>query len=269
MNIREEKFSVKRIGLLLKRDVSSGYMNVLVIIGAIAALLLTFDILNFTIFNGGTNLTHHFDTFTAILFIGGFIATSSMFKEAHRRESAQGYLMLPASPLEKVFSRIVLSNLGWFLLTIVWYSVYTYLSAGVTELIANQHHAVFHPFFGRIWIAFAHYIVLQSIFLVGAVYFRKGQLFKTLLSLFFAGIAFSVFVMIAARIIFAPYFTGFFMNNDSQMIGSLFENLPFRFGENIQVLEIISKTIYWAVIAPVAWLITYVRFREVQIKDAV
>lgn len=269
MNISEEKLSLKRIGLLLKRDLTSGYRSVLVIIGALSALLITFDILNFTIFNGGTDPSHHVDTFTAILFIGGFIATSSIFKEVHRRESAQGYMMLPASPLEKVVSRVLLSNLGWFLLTLVWYSIYTYLSAGITELIANQHHTVLHPFSGRLWTAFAHYAVLQSVFLVGAVYFRKGQLFKTLLALFFAGIAFSVFVMIAARIIFAPYFNGFFIMNEVQMMGPLFENLPFRFAESIDVLEVIRNIIYWALIAPVAWVLTYVRFREVQIKDAV
>src|SRR6056297_1494334 len=116
MNLREEKLSYKRVALLIQRDIFSGYKTILVIIGAIAALLVTFDILNFTLFRAGEEVGHHPDTFSTILFIGGFLATSSIFKEVHRRESAQSYLMLPASPLEKVISRILISNIGWILL---------------------------------------------------------------------------------------------------------------------------------------------------------
>lgn len=269
MNLREEKFSLKRVELLLRRDVADGYRNILVVIGAIAAILITFDVLNFTIFNGGIDEEHHIGTFGMILIIGGFIATSSIFKEVHRRESAHGYLMLPASPLEKVVSRILLSNIGWILLTVVWYSLYSFISAGVTVLITDQHHPIFNPLHTQVLLVSAHYIVLQSIFLVGAVCFRKGHLFKTLLTLFIVGVLFSILTTIALRIIFAPYFNGFFAVDQAQMIGPLFENLPFRFAGSIELLETVRNVVYWALLAPVAWIITYTRFREVQIKDAV
>lgn len=269
MNLREEKLSYKRMLLLLRRDVFSGYKSIAIVIAAIAAILITLDILNFTLFNGGADPEHHISTFAAILFIGGFIASSSIFKEIHRRESAQSYIMLPASPLEKVLSRILISNVGWILLTLIWYSVYSLISAGITELLAGQHYSMFNPFRGSVLLMYAHYIVLQSVFLVGAICFRKGHLFKTLLTLFVVGVLLSIITMFAVRIIFAPYFTGFFAVDQTQMIGPMFENLPFRFADNLELLENISKVFYWALIAPVAWVITYTRFREVQLKDAV
>ncbi len=269
MKLREEKLSYKRMLLLLRRDVFSGYKNIAIVIAAIAAILITLDILNFTLFNSGSDPEHHISTFAAILFIGGFIATSSIFKEIHRSESAQSYIMLPASPLEKVVSRILISNIGWILLSLIWYSVYSFISAGTTELLAGQHHPIFNPFKASVLLMYAHYIVLQSVFLVGAIWFRKGHLFKTLLSLFIAGVLLSIITMLAVRIIFAPYFTGFFAVDQTHMIGPMFENLPFRFADNINLLENISKIIYWALLAPVAWVITYTRFREVQLKDAV
>ncbi len=269
MNLREEKLSYKRMLLLLRRDIFSGYKNIAIVIAAIAAILITLDILNFTLFNGGSDPEHHISTFATILFIGGFIATSSIFKEIHKQESAQSYIMLPASPLEKVISRILISNVGWLVLTLLWYSVYSFVSAGITELLAGQHHPMFNPFRGNMFLMYAHYIVLQSVFLVGAICFRKGHLFKTLLTLFIVGVFFSIIAMLAVRIIFAPYFTGFFAVDQTQMIGPMFENLPFRFADNIELLETISNVLYWALIAPVAWVITYTRFREVQLKDAV
>lgn len=269
MNLREEKFTFRRLELLLRRDLAGGYRNILVIIAAIAALLITFDVLNFTIFNGGTDVEYHIGSFGRILIIGGIIGTSSIFKEIHRRENAHSYLMLPASPLEKVVSRILLSNIGWILLTLIWYSLYSYLSAGITELLVDQHHPLFNPFNRQIGLVCAHYIVLQSIFLVGAVCFKKSHLFKTLLSLFIIGVTFSILTMLVLRIVFAPYFNGIFAVDETRMIGTAFANIPSRFGDSVEFIETILNFIYWAMVAPIAWIVTYTRFREVQIKDAV
>ncbi|MCF7914497.1 MAG: hypothetical protein K9L66_04960 [Spirochaetaceae bacterium] len=269
MQFKEERFSLKRMELLMRRDITTGYKNVLIIIAALAAVLITFDVLSFTIFQGSAEIGHHLSTFSTILFIGGFIATSGIFKEVHKRESAQAYLMLPASPLEKTVSRILISNLGWILLTLLWYSAYSYLSAGVTELIAGQHHYLFNPFQTQFWLIVANYLVVQSIFLVGAIYFRKAQLFKTLLTLFAAGVLFSIFMAVLVRIVFAPYFSGMFIIDNAKLIGPMFEDMPFRFQDKIKVLMIIRNVFYWGLLAPVAWLITYIRFREVQVKDAV
>jgi len=269
MQFKEERFSLKRMELLMRRDITTGYKNVLIIIGAIAAILITFDVLNFTLFQGNAEIGHHLSTFSTILFIGGFIVTSGIFKEAHKRESAQAYLMLPASPLEKTVSRILISNIGWMLLTLLWYSAYSYLSAGVTELIAGEHHYLFNPFQTQFWLIVANYLVVQSIFLVGAIYFRKAQLFKTLLTLFAAGVIFSIFMAALVRVIFAPYFSGMFIIDNAKLIGPMFEDMPFRFQDSIKVLIVIRNVFYWGLLAPVAWLITYIRFREVQLKDAV
>ncbi len=269
MNLREEKFSIKRIGLLLRRDIPRGYGGILVVIGAIIALLLSFDILNFTLFGEVPRLGHHESTFSTILFIGGFILTASIFKEIHKRESAQSYIMLPASPLEKTVSRILISTVAWAFGTLLWYTAYSYLSAGITELIIGTHHYLLNPFQPDIWWSIAHYFVLQSVFLVGSIYFRKGQLFKTLLSLFVIGVVISIVVAFAVRIIFAPYFSGMFVMDKPEMIGSMFNSLPFHFSERFTLLENFGNVIYWAIIAPLGWIITYFRFREVQIKDAV
>ncbi|MFO7729293.1 MAG: hypothetical protein R6V86_00870 [Spirochaetia bacterium] len=269
MQFKEERFSLKRIELLLRRDITSGYKNVLIIIGALAAVLITFDVLNFTLFQGQPEIGHHLSTFSTILFIGGFIVTSGIFKEVHQRESAQAYLMLPASPLEKTVSRILISNIGWILLTLLWYSAYSYLSAGITELMAGQHHYLFNPFQSRFWLIIANYLVVQSIFLVGAIYFRKAQLFKTLLTLFAAGVIFSILMAVLVRVVFDPYFSGMFMIDNAELIGPMFEDMPFRFQDSIKVLMVIRNVFYWGLLAPVAWLITYIRFREVQVKDAV
>ncbi|HDQ14811.1 MAG TPA: hypothetical protein ENN41_08355 [Sediminispirochaeta sp.] len=269
MNLKAEKFSMYRIYLLLRRDLGRQFRTLLLVVGAAAAILITIDVLSFSISPQQGEAGHYEGLFASILIIGGFIFSSTAFSELNWGTSARTYLLLPASPLEKTVERILLSGIGWALLSLVWFSLYSYLSVTLTELLSGRHHPLFRPMGAQVWQAFAHYLVLHSFFLFGSIFFRKNPLFKTLLSLFAVALLYVLLSFVAVRIIFAPYVSGTFAFQDWKKLGLIIENLQFRFYERIDLLRTVRDIFYWGALAPIMWILSYLRLREVEIKDAV
>jgi len=266
MNIRNESLSLNRLGLLMKRDVLSSYRSMLIRIAAASGILLMIDILN--LWGGDADLYHHIEVFSAVLLVGGFFFTSAAFKEIHRKESNMAYLLLPASPLEKVLSRILFFSAGWIVIVILWYTLFTLISFGAGELLFGTHFPMHGPFHPKLTMVYMHYMVLQSVFLAGAVYFRRTHFFKTVLALFISLFIFLLIMALFSRIIFASYFTGFFDVREAAVM-QLEGLAPYRFGGFVSFMNVLKDVMYWGILAPAAWVFTYVRFREVQIKDGI
>jgi len=266
MNIKAETFSLDRFGLLIKRDLLSSYRGILIRIAAASGVLLFVDLMN--LWQDGPDLFHHVEIFTAVLFVGGFIATSAAFKEVHRKETNQSYLLIPASPLEKVASRIVFYTVGWIVLTAVWYSLFILVSYAAGELLLGSHYPLHGPFHPQLLTVYAHYIVLQSIFLIGAIYFRKTNFFKTVLAMFVLILILAFIMAFFFRIIFASYFTGCCLF-DVAAWGLLEGILPYHFSGLMNIMNGVKNVVYWGICAPAAWVFTYIRFREVQVKDGI
>ncbi len=267
MNVKSEKLSIRRLGFLLKRDLMSGYMTTLIVLAAGSSVLLLIDLLK--LWRGEISSGHHAEMFRPILILGGFIFTSNTFKELHRKETNQSYLMIPASPLEKVLAGILRSSLGWAGFMALWYGLFTLLSFGLGELVLGRHFPFTNPLSREMLYLYANYIVIQSVFLVGAIYFRKNNFFKTIFTLFLFLILFSVVMVVVFRVVFSDYFSGFMMVHDDYTIIPFLQLASYRYEGLVDFLIGLKNIVYWGLFAPVAWILTYVRFREVQVKDGV
>lgn len=116
------------------------------------------------------------------LLVAGFILTSLSFTEMNRPDSKLFYLTLPSSTLEKFISRWLITGLGFatgFTL-IYWVSIAFAKSLGIT--IFDFDIGDFNFFQRENLLVFQIYLAIQTIVLLGAIYFRKYAIFKTILS---------------------------------------------------------------------------------------
>ncbi len=250
---------------LLKRDILSNINTTLIALGAVTAVIYLISAL--TAYNRAASDQLYFSLFTNLLFAGGLIATSMIFKEMHRKETAQNYLLLPASNFEKFFSRLLISTIGFALITLIGITVISYLSEGVNSLIFKRHNEVFNPFTKTVWILIAHYLVAQSIFFLGSVYFRKYHFIKTINIIFLIQISTAVITALFVRIVYFDLFEGLFRIGNTGLLIQ-WEELPLTSGSFTNLIKTI-KILYWLIPAPLFWTISYFRIKECEVKNAV
>lgn len=203
--------------------------------------------------------------FPGFLFLGGFIVTSVFFSDDMFSKKAQHHwLMLPATSLEKFLSKALLCAIAYPLALIALFTATSAIGEAIILLFTRDPFVMFNPLKAYIWKMLLHYLVLQSIFLLGATYFRSAHFIKTVLALGVIFIAAGLFMALTVRIAFAPYIEGFFNAAAIRIVED--SNLSIeRFG----VLKTIFMVFYWALLAPFCWFTAYQRVKEVQSTDAV
>jgi hypothetical protein len=123
--------------------------------------------------------------------------------------------------------------------------VVSLLIAGLTWLSFGKTSVIFQPIHKDIMEYFVIYIFYQSLFFLGAIYFKSSNFNKTILC--FCGVILGF--VLAASSIFVIFLGSFFF-------------------DWWQVLELYGKTIQLVltiVVPPCAWLITYLRLYESEI----
>ena len=172
------------------------------------------------------------------------------------------WLLLPASILEKILARILLTTVVYVTATMLFYLVFSIVSEGINLLLFRRHHPLFFPFDPLVFWGVLSYMVIQAPFLVGAVYFRKHALSKTVLSLVGFSLLFAIGTLLAVRVIF-----------DNQMVGLDFEALfaKAQFSGAWMQLENFgraaagtAKAIFWVIVPIVCWTICYFRLKETE-----
>ena len=257
--------SPKRLFYLLKRDLLNNINTSLIFFGAVTAVIYFISFL--TVYNDASSEQLYFSIFANLLFISGFIVTSKIFKEMHRKETTQNYLLLPASNFEKFLSRLLISTIGVAAITIVGVTVISYLSEGINTIIFKRHNQYFNLFNKTVWILFGHYFITQSLFFLGAVYFRKYNFMKTINVIFLFAISISILGTLFTRIVYFDLFEGFFrIKHFSQIIQ--WENISLS-QKTIKTLVNIVKVLYWLIPAPLFWTISYFRIKEAEVTNAI
>ncbi len=208
------------------------------------------------------------ELFSNLLFLGGFIMTSITFAQSMYSKSRQhAWLMLPVHAHEKLIEKIIYHALIYPLALILFMTLSTLIIEGVNTLVFGRHALVFTPIDAEIWKMVLHYIILQSVFLLGAAYFRTAHFIKTVLSLIVVAMTLGLLSAFIFRITYAPYFHTMFQDpfyTDQASLMISVESEPL-----FRVIEVIGKTVYWFLLAPFCWTVTYFRIREVEAKDAV
>jgi len=262
---QSEIFSHLRLGYLARRDILTNWKQVLIAASAISGTGIFLSLVN--CFFSNPNDLYFTGYFNTILFPAGFIISSMMFRDMHNRSKNHEWLMIPCSTFEKLLSRWIISSIGFALVSLALFWVTSVLSMGVNELTLGKHHGIFNPFVPGIWVKVGHYMILQSIFLKGASFFRKQHFIKTILALIVILLVISILSTLSFQFIFSNYFdSGFFsrwsFGNDLSIHDS---NLNGCY----HTISLVIKVFYFGLLAPMCWAFTYYRLKGVEVKDGV
>jgi len=253
------QFNFNRFWHLIKNDVVTNYRTLLTAAGAALGILL---FINFISMLSTREPAVSLVFYPLILFIGGYLITSLSFSDLHHPQRSYVYLTLPASNLEKFLSKLVLTTVGYVLGTLILYFLFSVLMSIVNLIIFQQSHPLFNPFDRIIWITIGVYLITQSIFLLGAVYYKKHAFIKTNLFLFLLQLTVSIFIVFLVKIVFWNYIQGWSFSPEDIILSSpaveqQLENFFWGFAQ-------FMKFIFYWVLAPVLWLISYFRLKETE-----
>ena len=263
---RNEYFSPGRFFLILKRDFFSNYRTILITIGAIAAFVILASTIS--AFNRSGE-EFHLILYFLLLFVGGFIISSRAFREMHNPQSSFTYITLPGSQLEKFTGKLILTSIGYVIGALIIYSAISAVSEIINQLLFGYTHAFLNPFTRVFIIGSAAFVVIQSLFLTGAVFFKKNSLIKTILMLAVLAIAILVIVILSARFIFPGFLNGVKpVKEEFQSFQEFTEWLGMnedRLREVGRAAWIIIKILFWAVLAPLCWTVSYFKFKKAEV----
>jgi len=249
-------FNSTRLFYLLRRELVINYKLFLTDAAAVGGFLLLL-LMSDSYVRGYLDYGPFVTTFYFFFFLGGAIFTSKIFGELQHPEKSYRYLTLPASTLEKLITKWLLSTLGFI--------VAAYLGVQLIAAIGGYLSATFFGFdfymlpiddTGFLTQA-ARYLVLHSVFFLGACTFRNHNFLKTLLALFVVGSVVSIFTGLIAYLI---------PGEDIMTNYSHLKNLEALNNSNfLQQLSQIIEIVQWYVLAPFFIVVSYFKIQERQV----
>jgi hypothetical protein len=225
-------------------------------LGAIGGLLFLIVFAD-SYFRGYVNYEPFMSTFYLLFFLGGFIFTSRIFSELHQPEKSYQYLTIPASTLEKLIAQWLISGIGFILVSYIGLRIVAIVGAGLSSALFEIDYQWLHLSHFEFLKAASSYLVIQSVFFLGACYFRNHNFIKTILAIFIVALVLNVITLIVVYIAFGQ--SGLSESNIWIHSGEI---LPHFFTvEMPQVLE----SIFWYVMAPFFLVVSYFKLKERQV----
>jgi hypothetical protein len=262
IGVRGPRFSFRRLALLLRREAVLSWRGAAIAAASVAAFVIVVSLLSAA---GGNLGPIHDGIFTVILFLGGWITGSLVFRELRHPAQSIAYLTLPGSALEKLLGKLLLSSVGYAVGVAVLYAVVAAVSEGVNALVVGVGHPLFDPVSVPVLEQLAIFVVTQSMFFLGSLWFRRSAFVKTWLAIVVYWIVFVTLAAIVARVLSA--------NLPWQGFGLQFGR-PFQFGPGaVQQQALLArmhpfvlafKILFWAALAPVCWVTSWLRLREAE-----
>lgn len=274
-------FDLKRWSLYTSKYWSEHKKKFLLSLGAIGGLLVLWY--SFVIFIAGDSpigFNIQSLTYYAGLFITGCLFGSTLFSGLGNSTKAVHFLLIPASTFEKMLTALLFGVLLFFIAyTLVYYMVdvtMVTMSNSMEETLALQHHVKAKPAadIANVFVSLKSegdnyyvyfvmaYFGIQSLFLLGSIYFVKNGFIKTvvcvlvvfLLLMFFVHKLMHLFVPEGE--FFEP-FSIYRIFNKTQ--GDVAVLLPGWL--NSLLLFLVKYTL-----APVCWLAAYYRLKEKEVN---
>ncbi len=180
-------FDLSRVGLLIKKEIFYQRRAPWIIVAGVFVFLLIFNLLMAEDSDQVNDLPGNQVIFYVLTLLTlGTVFTSASFNELNNKSSAHHYLSIPASSLEKLISKWLITGIFYVVAFNIFYIIFWLFSDVVTGSLFGIKGGVFNPFESRIemdlyspWFFSKLYLALHTIYLAGAVYFRKFSYFKT------------------------------------------------------------------------------------------
>jgi hypothetical protein len=275
--------SLRRVGQLFLRELAHGYRGLLIAAAAIAGGIIVISAIGSLAMSmgGAPEGTIRGDGyagyFNYLLFLGGCIVTSFAFREVWHGGGGIAYLTLPGSALEKLGVKLLLTSVGFAAGSLLLITAAAAASEALDRLVFGVGHGFFDPFTPDVAQAVVRYIVVQSFFLLGSIWFRKLAFIKTVLSIMVIGVCLGILFMIAFRIGVGPHLSALggasgsgamrFGRWSFQMNGTGLQDL-FTPGSKTyggaNAFKIAAEALLIA-LAPASWVAAYFRLREAEV----
>ena len=244
-----------RISLLIRNTLVLKRTSILVVSSALAGLVTCLSLIDAS---GNLEPQFHRNIYLIILFAGGIWLTSRTFRVFHDPVEGVSWLLLPASSLEKTVSTILLSNLVFIACSLMVYFPLSLVSEGLNRLVLHRFHPTFNPFDPSVLRGISIYFAAQAPFLVGAVYFKKHVLSKTILSIFLVLLFLGMAGAVSAWIILGDVLSG-------PGIQSFFEAILYSDVAGLSPVLFKSIRIFLLVVIPVvSWTVCFFRHTEME-----
>ncbi len=247
-------FNINRFILLIRRQVLSGTNILFIAFGAITGLLLLIS--GLVAYFSPEDLADMTNLYYVAMFLGGYIYTSNTFNELHNPQRSYRFLTLPVSTFERLAGAWLLSAVLFPVVAILAMVIVVFLSNLIINFTVDP--GTFSNIFSHTTLVLIGiYFVTQSVFLLGAIYFRKHNFLKTLLALFVVYFAISLYVSLAGLIIFRPW--EYHFSSINQFPTSRLEHFF------TDLFPGIMKIIFWYVMAPFFLIVSYFSLKERQV----
>ena len=238
-------YNPQRQMLLVRRQLSVSKQTWLIAAGAIFGLLLIISVL-VAVFNPA-DLPEVQGFYLAAFTFGGLIFTSLIFKELHSPHRSYFFLTLPASTLEKLAGAWLLTSP----LYILGFTIVSFIIYFISFLIAGVPFSLSYFYNGGLGEAILSYMVIQTIFLWGAVYFRKNNFLKTLLCLILLGISLGVYAGLLGVLLFEGNSISITPTSHPELIAFMEQGVAPTF-----------QFLFWGVLGPYMLVTAYFTLKE-------
>ncbi len=258
--IMNTKFNPGRLLLLLKRffvENAQRELNYWLIVTAVFALIF--------------NQT---DSVRFFLYISGLFFAARQFKFFAYTPGGMHYLLIPATHVEKFSSALLITIPYYFLMVVLTYFLGTTVGVTVSNLFFNTDFTYHYEFitqvnsmsmFGPVMSQFTKvsllntfctFAFIQSLFLMGSLFFKRNAAVKTMLSVIILGFLLLMFQLLLFKILY-----GSFSFDSSRLVLNNFNPDASAF---VNISTIVYKTLSWVTV-PFFWIVSYFRLTEKQV----
>jgi len=214
-------------------------------------------------------LIHNAETAKTILYITGIIFAAKQYKLFAYTPGGMHYLLIPATHLEKLICNIVLTIVYFFTMFLITYSIGNIIGSNLYNLINGTSNPVSWNLFsttyvqligsninlignnidlpgGNVFLSMiVKFLTIQSIFMLGSVYFKRNAIGKTLLTL----IAFFIIIGMIELYFLKGLFAGVSLGSSTLLLDN------FKNGFNV----------FSYLLIPFLCIVTYFRLTEKQV----
>ncbi len=263
------------------RELAGSYRALLIAMAAVAgavivlSALTTLGVVTMSPGSRPTSSGFYLGYFINLLFLGGFIVTSLSFREVGQNGGGIFYLTLPGSAFEKLLSKLLMTSVGFGVGSLIFMTAVAAVSEGIDSLIFGFGHGMLNPFDPAPLTMLLRYLLLQSVFLLGSIWFRKTAFLKTALWIVIFGAGLAAIFSIVGRFAFAnhivwntvqagnPQAGKWSLSANGRDLMQIFAPGTVAYAR-LMVFKTIATVLGYAL--PVAaWLATYFRLRETEV----
>lgn len=247
-------FNINRLVLLLKRYFVENKQRELLFWG-IATVFFT--------------LTQQSISITIFMYVSGFIFAARIFKIFVYTPGGMHYLLIPATHLEKLVTSFLLTTIYFFGMFLITSSIGAIIGITAGNLIFQTNNPIYFDLFQSpegnmqamqlinkpgLWSIFSSFAIVQAIFTLGSLIFKRNAVGGTILSIFALTLVLGIIQLVIFKLTLEP----------TNMIGHSFGYTITGVGSLFPGYEIIGEIFYYASI-PFLWIVSYFRLTEKQV----